>query len=437
MKKKKLFIFIGIGIIALVILIKSAGSNTNQIQVVIDSVKQCDITETVSASGSVFPVTEVKISPEVSGEIIELPYEEGDYVQQGALLARINNAIYESLVTQSEAQLNQTKANANNTKEMAAQAEAQYQQAKVNFIRNKKLFEDKIISAQEFEQIETQYKSSKASYDALLSSNNGGQYSIKSASAALIQAKENLRKSTIFAPSSGTISKLNVKKGERVVGTAQMAGTELLSIADMDKMEVRVDVSETDIAKVKIGDSCSIETDAYRNRKFMGTVSKIAVSSNKSSLSTGTDQITNYVVHILIHEKNKIDGPSGIVNYVFKPGMSASVEIQTTKVKNAVSVPISAVTTRAWPDEKKKQETELTNLRQVVFCYKPDTKKVVLRDVTTGIQDNQNIQITNGLKLHEQVVILPYGVISKILKDNLNVSTTTKEKLLESKELND
>lgn len=437
MKKKKLFIFIGIGIIALVILIKSAGSNTNQIQVVIDSVKQCDITETVSASGSVFPVTEVKISPEVSGEIIELPYEEGDYVQQGALLARINNAIYESLVTQSEAQLNQTKANANNTKEMAAQAEAQYQQAKVNFIRNKKLFEDKIISAQEFEQIETQYKSSKASYDALLSSNNGGQYSIKSASAALIQAKENLRKSTIFAPSSGTISKLNVKKGERVVGTAQMAGTELLSIADMDKMEVRVDVSETDIAKVKIGDSCSIETDAYRNRKFWGTVSKIAVSSNKSSLSTGTDQITNYVVHILIHEKNKIDGPSGIVNYVFKPGMSASVEIQTTKVKNAVSVPISAVTTRAWPDEKKKQETELTNLRQVVFCYKPDTKKVVLRDVTTGIQDNQNIQITNGLKLHEQVVILPYGVISKILKDNLNVSTTTKEKLLESKELND
>ena len=437
MKKKKLFIFIGIGIIALVILIKSAGSNANQIQVVIDSVKQCDITETVSASGSVFPVTEVKISPEVSGEIIELPYEEGDYVQQGALLARINNAIYESLVTQSEAQLNQTKANANNTKEMAAQAEAQYQQAKVNFIRNKKLFEDKIISAQEFEQIETQYKSSKASYDALLSSNNGGQYSIKSASAALIQAKENLRKSTIFAPSSGTISKLNVKKGERVVGTAQMAGTELLSIADMDKMEVRVDVSETDIAKVKIGDSCSIETDAYRNRKFMGTVSKIAVSSNKSSLSTGTDQITNYVVHILIHEKNKIDGPSGIVNYVFKPGMSASVEIQTTKVKNAVSVPISAVTTRAWPDEKKKQETELTNLRQVVFCYQPDTKKVVLRDVTTGIQDNQNIQITNGLKLHEQVVILPYGVISKILKDNLNVSTTTKEKLLESKELND
>ena len=437
MKKKKLFIFIGIGIIALVILIKSAGSNTNQIQVVIDSVKQCDITETVSASGSVFPVTEVKISPEVSGEIIELPYEEGDYVQQGALLARINNAIYESLVTQSEAQLNQTKANANNTKEMAAQAEAQYQQAKVNFIRNKKLFEDKVISAQEFEQIETQYKSSKASYDALLSSNNGGQYSIKSASAALIQAKENLRKSTIFAPSSGTISKLNVKKGERVVGTAQMAGTELLSIADMDKMEVRVDVSETDIAKVKIGDSCSIETDAYRNRKFWGTVSKIAVSSNKSSLSTGTDQITNYVVHILIHEKNKIDGPSGIVNYVFKPGMSASVEIQTTKVKNAVSVPISAVTTRAWPDEKKKQETELTNLRQVVFCYKPDTKKVVLRDVTTGIQDNQNIQITNGLKLHEQVVILPYGVITKILKDNLNVSTTTKEKLLESKELND
>ena len=437
MKKKKLFIFIGIGIIALVILIKSAGSNTHQIQVVIDSVKQCDITETVSASGSVFPVTEVKISPEVSGEIIELPYEEGDYVQQGALLARINNAIYESLVTQSEAQLNQTKANANNTKEMAAQAEAQYQQAKVNFIRNKKLFEDKVISAQEFEQIETQYKSSKASYDALLSSNNGGQYSIKSASAALIQAKENLRKSTIFAPSSGTISKLNVKKGERVVGTAQMAGTELLSIADMDKMEVRVDVSETDIAKVKIGDSCSIETDAYRNRKFWGTVSKIAVSSNKSSLSTGTDQITNYVVHILIHEKNKIDGPSGIVNYVFKPGMSASVEIQTTKVKNAVSVPISAVTTRAWPDEKKKQETELTNLRQVVFCYKPDTKKVVLRDVTTGIQDNQNIQITNGLKLHEQVVILPYGVISKILKDNLNVSTTTKEKLLESKELND
>lgn len=437
MKKKKLFIFIGIGVVALIILIKSAGSKSNQIQVVVDSVKQRDITETVSASGSVFPVTEVKISPEVSGEIIELPYEEGDYVQQGALLARINNAIYESIVTQSEAQLNQTKANAKNTKEMAAQAEAQFQQAKLNYIRNKKLFEDKVISAQEFEQIETQYKSSMATYEALLSSSTGGMYSIKSASASLTQARENLRKSSIYAPSAGTISKLNVKKGERVVGTAQMAGTELLSIADMDKMEVRVDVSETDIAKVKIGDSCSIETDAYRNKKFVGIVSKIAVSSNKSSLSTGTDQITNYVVHILILEKNKIDGRDGTINYIFKPGMSASVEIQTTNVKNAISVPISAVTTRAWPDDKKKQETELTNLRQVVFCYQPTTKKVVLRDVTTGIQDNQYIQISKGLNLHEQIVILPYGVISKILKDNLNVSTTTKEKLLESKELND
>ena len=437
MKKKKLFIFIGVGVLALIILIKSAGSSSNQIEVVVDSVKQRDIVETVSASGSVFPVIEVKISPEVSGEIIELPYEEGDYVQQGALLARINNAIYESLVTQSEAQLNQTKANANNTKEMAAQAEAQFQQAKLNFIRNKKLFDDKVISAQEFEQIETQFKSSKASYDALLSSSNGGQYSIKSASAALIQAKENLRKSTIFAPTSGTISKLNVKKGERVVGTAQMAGTELLSIADMDKMEVRVDVSETDIAKVKIGDSCTIETDAYRNKKFVGTVSKIAISSNKSSLSTGTDQITNYVVHILIHEKNKIDGPNGSVNYVFKPGMSASVEIQTTRVKNAVSVPISAVTTRAWPEDKNKQDAEHANIRQVVFCYQAASKKVMLRDVTTGIQDNQYIQISSGLKLNEQVVILPYGVISKILKDSLNVSTTSKEKLLESKEIND
>jgi HlyD family secretion protein len=306
--------------------------------------------------------------------------------------------------------------------------------------RNKKLYDQKVISQLEYEQGEAAFKSAKATLDAARATTSGGKYSIAGAMAGLSQAQENLQRTTIIAPTSGIISQLNVKKGERVVGTAQMAGTEMLIIADMSRIEVRVDVSETDISKVKIGDTTVIDADAYRNRKFKGIVSKIAVSSAKSALSAGggTDQVTNYTVHILILPSSYEDLSEklGKGKFPFKPGMSASVEIMTNRQENILSVPVNAVTTRDWPDSLKKldEAASITNeIRQVVFIFDDKTKKVTLRDVKTGLQDNKYLEITEGLKENEQVVTAPYGAIARTLNDKSKVKVVDKEKLFENK----
>jgi len=396
------------------------------------------ITETVAASGKIYPETEVKISPEVSGEIIELNVAEGDSVYKGELLVRINPAIYSSLVTQSEANVEETRARAKNSTEMMAQAKAQFDQAQSSYDRNVKLYNDKVISSMEFEQAKASYLGAKASYEGARANSSGGLYGVKAASAGLNQSRENLRKTTIIAPRSGIVSALNVKLGERVVGTAQMAGTEMLTIADMARIEVRVDVSETDIAKVKIGDTTVIEADAYRNRKFKGVVSKVSVSSKSSLSQTSTDQVTNYTVRILILQESYKDLSNELQKgkFVFKPGMSASVEIQTRRETNILSVPVNAVTTRDWADSIKKKNKEAgiaEEIRQIVFVYDSKTKKVHIRDVKTGIQDNQYIQITDGLKEGEDVVIAPYGAIARTLKEKSSVTITDKDKLFEAK----
>lgn len=422
-------------IVALVIYAKSHGDEG--IKVAVESAATHTITETVTASGKIYPETEVKISPEVSGEIIQLTVAEGDSVSKGDLLVKINPAIYASMVNQATASVQQSRAQVANTKEMMAQTEAQYQQTKTNYERNKKLFEDKVISALEFEQSESAYKSAKATYEASKASVLGGKYGVENSEAALSQAQVNYRKTTILAPTSGIISSLNVKQGERVVGTAQMAGTDMLTIADLGRIEVRVDVSETDIAKVKLGDTTLINADAYRNRTFRGIVSKIAVSStNASSASISTDQVTNYTVHILILPSSYHDLIEQHRKFPFKPGMSASVDIQTKRVENVLSVPVNAVTTRDFPDSlKKRYEAENSDaLRQVVFVYDEAKKEVLLRDVQTGIQDNQYIQITAGLKKGEQVVIAPYGAIARLLKDKSKVTVVDKDKLFETKD---
>ncbi|WP_276134040.1 efflux RND transporter periplasmic adaptor subunit [Polluticoccus soli] len=443
MKKKTLWWIIG-GFVALLVILIIVGKTKGDsgTKVAVEKVALHTITETVTASGKIYPETEVKISPEVSGEIIELTVKEGDSVIKGQLLVRINPNIYGSVVSQAEAQVEETRARVSNAREMAAQSKAQFAQAQANYTRNKKLYADKVISAMEFEQAEAQYLGAKASYDAAQANISGGQYSVQGASAGLSQARENLRRTTIFAPTSGIISQLNVKLGERVVGTAQMAGTDMLTIADMGRIEVRVDVSETDIAKVKIGDTTMIEADAYRNRKFKGVVSKISVSSKglgSAAAQMSTDQVTNYTVHILIISNTYSDLETNL-NYgefVFKPGMSASVEIQTRQEPNILSVPVNAVTTRDWPDSVKKANEAKgikEEIRQVVFVYDAKTKKVVTRDVQTGIQDNQYIQIISGLKAGDEVVIAPYGAIARTLKDKSNVAITKKEKLFESKD---
>jgi HlyD family secretion protein len=321
---------------------------------------------------------------------------------------------------------------------MMAQAKAQFEQAKSLYERNKQLYKDKVISALEFEQAEAQYLGAKASYEGSKANMAGGGYTVEASAANLNQAYENLRRTTIVAPVTGVVSLLKVKLGERVVGTAQMAGTEMLTIADMRRIEVRVDVSETDIAKVKIGDTTTIVADAYRNRKFTGVVSKVAVSSTTSGAGgMSTDQVTNYTVHILILENSYQDLSNELQKgrFVFKPGMSSSVEIQTRKDVNTLSVPVNAVTTRDWSDSVKKEmeASGIDEIRQVVFVYDKKTEKVSIRDVKTGIQDNEYIQITDGLKEGEQVVIAPYGAIARTLKDKAKVTVTKKEELYEAK----
>lgn len=437
MKKKTLWVIISLVALLIIIIVGGKLRGDKGTKVAVEKAAPHTIIEVVTASGKIYPETEVKISPEVSGEITELTVEEGDSVYKGQLLVKINPAIYASVVNQANASLMESRSRAINAKEMAAQAKAQYDQAKQNYDRNQQLFKDKVISAMEFEQLKTQYLSAKASYEAALSSADGGQYNITGARANLSQAEENLRRTTIVAPTSGIISQLNVKLGERVVGTAQMAGTEMLTIADMSRIEVRVDVSETDIAKVKIGDTTIIAADAYRDRSFKGVVSKVAVSSTSSSSVLTTDQVTNYTVHILILQNSYQDLSTELQRgkFVFKPGMSASVDIQTRKENNILAVPVNAVTTREWPDsvQKKKDANGDDEIRQVVFVYNPQDKKVEIRDVKTGIQDNEYIQITSGLKEGEQVVIAPYGAVARTLRDKAKVVVVDKDKLYEAK----
>ncbi len=442
-KKKKTWLWILIIIILFGLLavgMKNCGSS-EEIKVSIEKAELHTITETVTASGKIYPETEVKIAPEVSGEIILLNIKEGDSVNKGDLLVKINPAIYNSTVSQAAASVEQTRAGADNYKEMMAQAASNYELALKTYERNKKLFNDKVISTLEFEQAEASYKSARASFEASKASLAGGNFGIQVAQASLSQAKENLLKTTIIAPTSGIISELNVKKGERVLGTIQMSGTDMLTIADMSKIEVRVDVSETDISKVKIGDTTLIEAEAYRNRKFKGIVSKIAVSSTKglTGQTTGTDQVTNYTVHILILPSSYPDLITNTLKskFPFKPGMSSSVEIETNKQLNILSVPVNAVTTRDWNDSIKNKNNKAgnsnTSIRQVVFVYNEKTKNVSIRDVKTGLQDNKYIQITEGLKENEQIVVAPYGAIARTLNDKSAVTVVDKSKLFDSK----
>ena len=439
MKGKKVWwLIIGLLLLLVIAVVIAKHSGDDGTKVAVEKAGPHTITETVTASGKIYPETEVKIAPEVSGEITLITLQEGDSVSKGQVLVKINPNIYNSMVDQASASVEQNRATANNSKEMMAQAESQYDLARSTYNRNKTLYEQKVISQLEFEQGEASFKSAKATLDADRASMSAGKYSIQGAQAGLSQAQENLLKTTVIAPTSGILSELNVKKGERVVGTAQMAGTEMLTIADMSRIEVRVDVSETDISKVKIGDTTLIDADAYRNRKFKGIVSKIAVSSNKSTTTASTDQVTNYTVHILILPSSYADLTASLPKgkFPFKPGMSSSVEIQTNRQGNILSVPVNAVTTRDWPDSLKNRDASVSandNIRQVVFVYDSKLHTVALRDVKTGLQDNKYLQVTSGLKEGEEVVTAPYGAIARTLKDKSKVQVVDKDKLFEIK----
>jgi HlyD family secretion protein len=379
------------------------------VKVATEKVAVNPIIESVTANGKIQPETEVKISPDVSGEIVELHVKEGDFVQKGVLLFRIKPEIYISSRDRSAAVLNSTKSR-------LAQAEAQLIQAELAFNRSRKLFEENTISQSDFEQAESQYKVAKAEKES-------AEFSVKSSEASLKEANENLVKTTVYAPMTGTISRLAVELGERVIGANMMTGTEVLRVADLNRMEVVVNVNENDIIMVKQGDTATVEVDAYLDRDFKGVVTEIANSAN--TLGTTSDQVTNFEVSILILKDSYDDLLSEKNPSPFRPGMSASVDIFTSRKTEVLTVPIQAVTTRT--DTTKTDPEALKDIRTLVFLS--DGTYALARDVKTGIQDNVNIEIISGLTEGEDVIVQPFSAISKKLADSTLIEIVDKEAL--------
>ncbi len=402
------------------------------IKVATETAEERTIIETVSASGKIYPELEVKITPDVSGEVVKLNIQEGDSVKAGELLAKIDPEVYVSFVDRAEAAVKTAKSNLANTKARSMQAKVQMDNAQRVYNRNKKLYEEKLLSQAEYENAEAQYEGAKAEYQAALKNIEGGQYSIESAEASYRESKDNLRKTNIYAPISGVVSRVSVEKGERVVGTSQFAGTEIIRIANFSDIEARVDVSENDILRVSLGDTAIVEVDAYIDRKFKGIVTQIANSANMDS-QISSDQITNFTVQIRLLPDSYAD-LSQKIQFPFRPGMSCSVDIQTFKVENTLTVPIQAVTAREIPDSLKANLTkaESEELQELVFVYADG--KVLSHRVTTGIQDESYIQILSGLEAASEVVSAPYRTITKKLEDDMKVEKVKKEDLFKKEE---
>ncbi len=437
MKSKKVLryvIIIAVVFIILAIVGKKAGwfGKEEVVKVAVEKAEKRTIIETTTANGKVQPETEVKISPEVSGEIVELNVIEGDYVNKGKLLVKIKPDTYISGRDRTAAALNSAKSR-------LSQAEAQFIQSELSYNRNKTLWEQKAIS-------EAEYENALASYKVALAELESAKYSVKSAEASLNESQEQLIKTNIYAPMTGTVSMLNVELGERVVGTSMMAGTELMRIADLNRMEVKVEVNENDIVRVAMNDTAIIEVDAFLGEKFKGIVTEIANSANTTGLAT--DQVTNFDVKVFLLEssyKHLFD--QGYKN-PFRPGMSANVDIQTEIKDSVLTIPIQAVTTRtdsamASKTESKNAETEFTEVssetgsesaktdekesQEIVFIVKDG--KAAIKKVKTGIQDNTYIEILEGVESGDELITAPYAAISKKLENDDPVEVVKKEDL--------
>jgi HlyD family secretion protein len=453
-KKKSRLIPILIGVLVLVLVgvlvAKKAGwiGKEEGTEVVLAEAKTAEIIEKVSASGKIQPETEVKISPDVSGEIIELHVEEGDSVVKGQLLLRIRPDNYQSMVDAQEASVNTMRANLAQARARLAQAEANFVQVEQNYERNKPLFDQKVISQSEWQQIKATYESTKAEVESTRQSVRASEFNVKNAQASLKDARENLNKTTIYAPVSGTVSKLNVEQGERVVGTSQMAGTEIMSIANLNNMEVRVNVNENDIIRVEMGDSVIVDVDSYssRDEKFKGVVTAIA---NTAKDATTLEAVTEFEVRIRLLNES-YNHLAAQTSRPFRPGMTASVDIITERKANVLSVPLSAVTTRspnmpgagqapgeeeeeaAGPQQQNQQNAQVAapaQVKEVVFIYNSADNTVETVDVKTGISDFENIEILSGIKAGQKVVAGPFRAVSQTLKDGAKVAVKEEQSL--------
>jgi len=458
----RIIIVVAVIIIALVVA-KQAGWIGKQegTKVTAEKVIRRNITEVVTASGKIYPEKEVKISPDISGEVVELGVsQEGDSVHKGQELAKIYADIYTTQRDQAAAQMDQQQAMVSNIRETLPGLKATMDNDKKALDREQQLLDQKVVSRSEFETAQSTYLTAQANYQAALQNVQGNIAGVASAKANLNIAAKNLSRTTVISPIDGVVSLLSIKKGERVVGNSMMAGTEMMRVADMSKIEAIVDVGENDIPKVQLGDTALIEVDAYNNRKFRGIVTQIASSVTTASGSTttvSTNDVTNYKVHIRLSPdsyKDLID-PKHPRHFPFRPGMSASADIQTRTHINVVSIPINAVATREkntdnavvgnseatdnsgngdngdnGDDSKGDNHSAGGDLDEVAFIVMPgDTVKKV--KVHTEIQDINYIEIKDGLKEDDQVVTGPYSVVSKTMKSGVRIKVVPKDKLFE------
>lgn len=410
-----------------------------------DTVKKRTIDEKVSASGRIFPEKEVKISSDVSGEIVELYVMEGDSVRAGQLLAKIDPEAYVSAVQRGEAnvsgawaQLAVTKSTRESSIAQKEQIQSQLSNAQKILDRNKQLLTDGIISQADYDQASTSVDNLKANLRAAEASIRsaeenikGSEFSIESAQATLKELKTNLGRTTIKAPVGGIVSSLSVEQGERVVGTIQMTGTEMMRVANLNSMEVQVDVSENDIVRVKLGDKVDVEVDAYLDEKIRGTVSEIANSASNiagAAASLNTDQVTNFAVKIRLDADSYKKLVTPKQKYPFRPGMSASVDIYTNQAKDVITIPIQAVTAKEIDKDDDKKETEKSDeeFEEIVFVHSADT--VDMRVIKTGIQDDEFIQVLSGLELDEEIVKGPYSAVATKLKQGSEVTKKKERK---------
>ena len=442
-KSNKKWLFIGLIVVVVIVvgLAIKKGQSEKSTRVAVEKAELRTIIETVSANGKIQPAKDIKISPYISGEVIELNVKEGDFVHKGDMLAKIDPQIYVSNFDRAQAALKSSQANEAQSNARFTQSKAQFNKTKLDFHRSEKLWKQQVISDADYDAAKSAYEVSEAEVKASEESYKASQFQVNSARASLKEAKENLNRTSIYAPNDGTVSRLSVEEGERVTGASQFSsGTEIMRIANLNVMEVNVEVNETDIVRVSLLDTALIEVDAYLDRKFKGVITEIATSANTTG--TSVDQVTNFDVKIrmlkssyddLIKEGSTIASP-------FRPGMSATVEIQTERVNNALSVPIQAVTTRADTTgkiksamekrEEKRTKTEKNEkAKEYVFVVKEGKAK--LTAVTTGVQDNMYIQVLSGLNEGDLVIVAPYRAVSKELKNDDAVTVVDKKKLFD------
>ncbi|HEY0174952.1 MAG TPA: efflux RND transporter periplasmic adaptor subunit [Pedobacter sp.] len=444
MKLKHILITVGV-LIALLVVAKLTGliGGAQIEKVTVEKATDRKIIETVTASGKIQPETEVKLSSEVSGEVVELLVKEGDIVKKGQLLFKVRPDVLKSGFDRASASYSSQKASVASASQLLQQSEGTFANEEGIYKRNVELFKKKVISVAEFEAAKAAYTTAKTNLESAKQSVIAARFNLEQMGANVQEASANLAKATIFAPVDGVISKLSVELGDRILGTAQFAGTEIMRISNLNSMEVNVDVNENDINRVNVGDSALIEVDAFEDKKFKGIVTEIASSSKDVGTATttaSTDQVTNFVVKVRISADSYsgVKGGAKDLPSPFRPGLSATVDIESSSV-NSLSVPIQSVFTKNADKDNKdnkdndanaqKQKSKLNDktVKQYVYTYSNGIVKQV--EVLTGIQNDQYIQIKKGLKAGTEVVSGPYSAIQNKLKDGMKVEKTTKDQL--------